>query len=348
MAGTLLAHLYSRINGSQEDVATAALQYIISSSSELNRAFNKLLSDTAKIDFDPDTRYSLQSVGKNKERPDMSGADSSGNEIILCEMKFYAGLTSNQPNAYLDRLKDEEGKALVFVCPEQRKVYLWDEIKNRCRKEGKTLTDEDGYRVTVDGVAMALVTWAQVIEGLQRVASSVAVESLFDISELEGFCEMMDSTAFIPFRAEDLSPDVQRSEERYFQVIDRLCEMLKANKAINADTKNLRATPTRTGYNRYIWINDHGSGLVFDRKAWMNKSSAETPFWFYFCDGKDCYIQSEDLKTKLKKLPAYEIEYFGNDNKIAVALYAPVNAQLDEIAESLMAQIIDYMKKIEA
>ncbi len=124
--------------------------------------------------------------------------------------------------------------------------------------------------------------------------------------------------------------------------------MLKANKAINADTKNLRATPTRTGYNRYIWINDHGSALVFDRKAWMNKSSAETPFWFYFCDGKDCYIQSEDLKAKLKKLPAYEIESFGNDNKIAVALYAPVNAQLDEIAESLMAQIIDYMKKIEA
>ena len=115
MAGALLAHLYSRINGSQEDVATAALQYIISSSAELKRAFNKLLADVIKIEFDPDTRYSLQSVGKNKERPDMSGADSDGKEIILCEMKFYAGLTFNQPNTYLDRLKEENGKALVFV-----------------------------------------------------------------------------------------------------------------------------------------------------------------------------------------------------------------------------------------
>ena len=39
MAESLLAHPYSRIKGSQEDVATASLQYIISSSEKLNKAF---------------------------------------------------------------------------------------------------------------------------------------------------------------------------------------------------------------------------------------------------------------------------------------------------------------------
>ncbi len=34
MAESLLAHLYSRIKGSQEDVATLSLQYIISSSAK--------------------------------------------------------------------------------------------------------------------------------------------------------------------------------------------------------------------------------------------------------------------------------------------------------------------------
>gem|GEM_PF-6406081 len=35
MAESLLAHLYTRIKGSQKDVATLALQYIISSSTKL-------------------------------------------------------------------------------------------------------------------------------------------------------------------------------------------------------------------------------------------------------------------------------------------------------------------------
>ncbi|MCR5586090.1 MAG: hypothetical protein K6F77_00975 [Lachnospiraceae bacterium] len=61
-----------------------------------------------------DITYSCQSVGENSERPDMSGVDKDGREIVLCEMKFYAGLTSNQPNAYLDRLIKENGKALIY------------------------------------------------------------------------------------------------------------------------------------------------------------------------------------------------------------------------------------------
>ena len=110
MAESLLAHLYSRIKGSQEDVATLSLQYIISSNSNLNEAFNRLICNALKEDIGTDITYSCQSVGENSERPDMSGVDKHGAEVILCEMKFYAGLTSNQPNGYLDRLIKENGK----------------------------------------------------------------------------------------------------------------------------------------------------------------------------------------------------------------------------------------------
>ncbi|MBQ1836123.1 MAG: aspartate-semialdehyde dehydrogenase, partial [Paludibacteraceae bacterium] len=47
--------------------------------------------------------------------------------------------------------------------------------------------------------AMAVISWAEIIEVLRRTASSVAVEALPDIAQLSGFCDMMDSTAFIPF-----------------------------------------------------------------------------------------------------------------------------------------------------
>ena len=86
---SLLAHLYSRIKGSQEDVATFSLQYIISSSEKLNSAFNRLLSDSLNINIEPDVTYSCQSVGENSERPDMSGVNREGKELVyLCFLIF--------------------------------------------------------------------------------------------------------------------------------------------------------------------------------------------------------------------------------------------------------------------
>lgn len=46
MANSRLAHLYSRIRGSLEDVATVSLQYLLTQSRSLNLAFTKLISNT--------------------------------------------------------------------------------------------------------------------------------------------------------------------------------------------------------------------------------------------------------------------------------------------------------------
>ena len=144
----------------------------------------------------------------------MSGVDKHGAEVILCEMKFYAGLTSNQPNGYLDRLIKENGKALVFVCPEQRKASLWTKVKDLCKGDDKEISDEVDYRVRVNGIAMTVLSWAEVIETLRKTAAAVSVEMLADIEQLAGFCQMMDSSAFIPFSYEDRGPDNARREER--------------------------------------------------------------------------------------------------------------------------------------
>ena len=343
MAESLLAHLYSRIKGSQEDVATVSLQYIISSSVKLNKAFNRLLGASLNIKLDDDISYSCQSVGENNERPDMSGVDGNGNEVILCEMKFYAGLTSNQPNGYLDRLEKEKGKALVFVCPEQRRMSIWSKIIELCKEAGKELTDEYGYRVIVNDIAMAVISWRETIEMLERTAASVAIEMLPDIAQLKGFCEMMDSTAFIPFSSEDMGPETARKEERYFQVIDRAFDMLISNKAISADAKGLKATPQFFGYIRYIRINGCICGLIYSRKLWIDRSSAETPFWFYITDVEG-YKQSDELQAKLRSLPEYSHDMSGYN----YPLYAPINAQLDEIASSMMDQIINLFRRIGA
>jgi len=332
MADSLLAHLYSRIKGSQEDVATVSLQYIISSSAKLNEAFNMLLGDALSVQLDAGIMYSCQSVGDNNERTDMSGVDSDGKEVILCEMKFYAGLTSNQPNGYLDRLISEGGKALVFVCPEQRRISLWNKVIDLCRNSGRELSAEMGYRTIVDGIAMAVISWAEIIEVLRRTASSTAVESLSDIAQLSGFCEMMDSTAFIPFSSEDLWPEIARREERYFQVIDRLYDTLVANKNIKASGKGLKSSPHRNGYTKYLRINEYSVALIYDRKLWMDSKTVETPFWFLVED--DGWKQTDALRDKLRSIPEYERASYGN--AIVVALHPLMDAQMDEVTADMM------------
>lgn len=339
MAESLLAHLCTRIKGSQEDLATLSLQYIISSNEKLNEAFNRFIGDAIKVNLDTDITYSCQSVGENNERPDMSGVDKDGKEVVLCEMKFYAGLTSNQPNAYLERLEKENGKALVFVCPEQRRISLWSKLKELCREENKILEDEVGYRVIVNGIVMTVLSWAEIIEVLRRTAASSAVETLADLTQLSGFCEMMDNSAFIPFSEEDMGPEIARREERYSQVIDRLFDVLKANKRIKASSRGLHASPNRNGYTRYITINDHPVALLYNRSLWMNKTSVETPFWFYFTDFG--WKQSETLLNKLRAIP--EIERDSIDSKVTIALHPILDAPIDDVVHDLMDQILRIM-----
>ncbi len=339
MAESLLASLYSRIKGSQEDVATVSLQYILSSSEKLNASFNRLLSDALKMNIGTDIRYSCQSVGEDKERPDMSGVDINGSEIVLCEMKFYAGLTDNQPNGYLDRLMKNGGKALVFVCPETRKVSLWHKLVVLCK--GRILTEESENRVIVDGIIMTIITWKQIIDELMRVASSDAIESKSDIEQLAGFCSMMDSTAFIPFAPEELGSISARKEERNYQVIDKLFDKLVANKHIKASGKGLKASAWRGGYTRYIRVNEYCVALIYNRVAWMNTSLEDTPFWFYFAD--DNWNQDKEFKNQFRSLPDSEKDTI--DNKIALALHPLCHATLDEVAEDMMNQILRFIEK---
>ena len=235
MASSLLAHLYSRIKGSQEDVATLSLQYIISQSPKLNHEFTRLLGLALHGDVKTELNYVCQAVGDNLERPDIAGIDPNGMEQILCEAKFYAGLTENQPNGYLDRLQKEGAFGLVFICPAARKVTLWSKILDLCKERKIDLIDS--FCVAVDGVRMAIVTWGDIVESLRHVANSEAPDILPDIHQLDGFCKMMDREAFIPFSTEDFGPENAIREERHYQVLDAVFASLIADKSLHPSAK---------------------------------------------------------------------------------------------------------------
>ena len=199
MAYSLLAHLYPYIKGSQEDIATYSLQYLLSNSTHLNSAFTKYMADYMDIELEETLQYHCQVTGESEqqERPDMVGFDSNGKESVLCEMKFYATLTSNQPGTYLQRLKKGNGKGLIFVCPKARRTSLWAKLKELCKDMSVTTINE--HCIDTDGVRLAIITWGEIIELLKQVASSVDVAFTPDVLQLEGYCNQLDSDAFIPF-----------------------------------------------------------------------------------------------------------------------------------------------------
>ena len=284
MSYSLLAHLYPYIRGSQEDIATYSLQYLLSQSKELNKAFTKRVIEILHVDTTEALQYVCQVTGKSeeKERPDMAGLSLDGKEEILLEMKFYATLTANQPLTYLDRLHDAGGKGLLFVCPAVRKTNLWAKLKELC--EERDIEEIDDVCITVDGISLGIITWNEIIELLKNVASSVALDLIADIKQLEGYCNQLDSEAFIPFSAEDISAEMASKGERYYQVIDEVIELLCADKNYQTSKKGLKATGYRKGYTRSLYIDDKTLTLNYDRDMWKNPECVETPFWIAIRD----------------------------------------------------------------
>ncbi len=340
MAYSLLAHLYPHIRGSQEDIATYSLQYLLVQSEELNRAFTKVIANALHIEVDDMLQYVCQATGdgEEKERPDMAGLDANGNETILCEMKFYATLTANQPNTYLNRLIEKGGKGLLFVCPVARQTSLWAKLNELC--EGRNIEVVDDHCVKVDGISLAIVTWSEIIGRLKEVASSLNGDFSADIKQLEGYCDQLDSEAFIPFSANDLSAEIANKAERYYQVVDEVTDLLCADKKYTTSKKGLKATAYRKGYVRYLYLDDFAVSFNYDREMWKNPACSETPFWISFrnkdWDMTDELIKKHNVFAENKK----QIHW----GQIFLALEPLQNATFAEVCEDIKKQIERYIE----
>lgn len=339
MAYSLLAHLYPYIKGSQEDIATFSLQYLLMQSKNLNRAFTKRIADNMQIDLQDTLQYACQVTGdsKEKERPDMVGIDSKGIESLIFEMKFYASLTVNQPVNYLKRCKKNGGKGLMFVCPGIRRTNLWSKLKELCNGMDVKVVNE--YCVLVDGIKLSIITWTEIIELLKQVASSVDMEFLSDVMQLEGYCNQLDSDAFVPFTDVDLSADVAKKEERYYMVLDEVIDLLMADDSLDTSKKGLKATAYRKGYTRSLIVDECAISLNYDRDLWRNPSSVETPFWVAIRNKE--WEQTDDICNKWNHIPDRYKEHFWNI--VFLAIDVKQNVTLSELCEDIKQQILGYI-----
>ena len=81
------------------------------------------------------TAVKSQVLQADGTRPDLVGFDETGMERVLIEVKFWAELTPNQPNAYINRLPDDGPALVMFLAPEDRIKSLWPQLQVRVSRQ---------------------------------------------------------------------------------------------------------------------------------------------------------------------------------------------------------------------
>jgi hypothetical protein len=286
----LLAHLLPKLPGSTENAAVEALAYILSNSEASKGAFNTLVSEGVSRSVARISRVNAQSTAEDGTRPDLVGLDEEEEKRVILEAKFWAGLTENQPNQYLEQLSGKGPAVLLFVGPDARLESLWEEVRRRSEEASHQLVSHVAHdrirsgRLEGTDRHIMVVSWINLLNRmLERVrdAEEPRVES--DIRQLLGLAEVMDREAFLPIRDEELDhgPGFAR---RMLQLKDLIDPVIRKGRDEHwADTEGLRTVIWRNGYGRYFRFSGLETTPWFGvyETLWAAPDAENTPLWVW-------------------------------------------------------------------
>jgi len=132
---TLFGHLAPKFGSKPEDLATEALCYVLEQSEVALQAFVEHVNQCSGAALELPLHFSTQERTEGGGIPDLWGRGSSNTHRLLVEVKFWAGLTSRQPNGYLEPLNDAEEGVLLFLVPEKRTQHVWRAVVQALQTE---------------------------------------------------------------------------------------------------------------------------------------------------------------------------------------------------------------------
>lgn len=344
---SLFGHLAVRFVQSPENLATEALLYILNRSEHARHAFGRYLSQLP-VDLSEELRFRSQQATTEGEVFDLEGIDTQGQRVLIVESKFWAGLTDNQPRAYLQRLSTQAPGLLLFVAPDRRLELLWPELVHRCQAVADAMLPcgmdkRDLRSIHVSGQhALALGSWRSL---LSYLLTALEAESQFDVAadvkQLQGLCERMDTDAFLPLRSDDLTSSTGLRVRQFCQLVEDLTDRLVT--AGIASTSRLRAAGTKDRYGRYMIIAGFGCMLQCNYVYWSTKRA--TPLWLSVQAGNWRYspLAKDRLLSLEVETPTRLLE---GDDALLIPLELPTGvdktAVLDAL-ESQMREIADHL-----
>ncbi len=332
---SLLAYLAYKFGGQTETIATEALGYILSRSEAARNALRDMIGnggvDVGRI-ARAQTEVPIEVEGK-EARVDLIGFDATDAERALVEVKFWAGLTENQPNTYLKRLlQNTEPSALLFVAPESRLVTLWAELRRLANAGGFTLSNvpsaANPMSMAINGGSHCLMlrSWRALL-GSMASRASVDGDSSAErsILELNGLCEQQDTGAFLPIREGEFGPEFPMRLRDLRRLVDEATERARSHGVVN--TEGLNVTPRVEGYGRYLRVGSNAKGvwaqawLGVDYPRWLGMEGR--PLWLNFIDSKDMAIKDVQAKIGYRHIP----------------IILPIGEEYDRVLEDAVEQL---------
>lgn len=338
---TIFSHIiqkrFSQVN---EDVATDALAYVLETSDAARRGMTKLLRGL--VPELPLLRFVAQ---RNKDtiRPDMWGLTESEPRVFV-ENKFWAGLTENQPVAYLQQLAAcSQPTVLLVVGPAARTHTLWRELTRRLLHAGISLSELDAAAGvarsarTQLGPILALTSWANVLSALEHETVDDP-GARGDLVQLRGLCDAADRDAFIPVSATTLSD--QQTPAFILQlgsIVQAAVDCAVSENFLNVNTLRPQASWDRIG--RYVWVSGYRkAGAWFGVHLVLWKAHGTTPLWLFFEDTQ--FGRGQDVRRLIEPWAGRnDILTAAMNQAFAIAVDIPAGEEQSVVVRSVVDQI---------
>lgn len=343
---SVFGHLATRFTTSPENLATEALAYVLARSPSAKRALNGVPASLGiALPTSQVFRTQAASAGADSDVaiPDMAGLDAEGRAPFLIEVKFWAGLTNNQPAGYLRLLPDDGPGLLLFVVPRRRLHTLWADMSISSAQAGlalpaPNLIAQDMVHASVGQHHLAVIAWPSLLDRLEAEARASNEDAvLSDIAQLRGLCEQMDLTGFVPVSQQELTNlEVPR---RVLSLADLVPEISDRVVGMGiGNVKGLRPTHYAHGTGRFIRIGAAGGWLGVDHRLWARFGLG--PLWINFSPtefGKATAV----LKAVAQWTASNPPRAFEADGSAAISLRILPQRTRNQVVDHLIEQLVE-------
>lgn len=339
---SLLGHLASRFAVHPENVATESLAYVLQRSPGAKRALLAFIRHLG-VPVPENLSFRTQESGPDGSIPDLVGTDSDGRQVVIIEAKFWAGLTDNQPVAYLNRLPTESEAILLFIAPALRSTLLWTELLSRCKETNvplgteREISPEVKLRSIRQHHTLALSSWRALLTHLlQTLNVEGDTAAISDVLQLQGICDRMDDDAFLPLRSEELSSSIGARFIQFCGLVDDVANRLVANGL--ASVLGVKTSTGTGSYFRPMKIYGFGCYLQVNSEHWVRRRL--TPVWLSVRDQdwKSARVVRDTLLSLQLEDPPRILD--GN-NELLVPMRLPVGVERPQVVDSLFHQVCE-------